>query len=97
MSWEDMCSYFSRIQICNINDSYHHSFLNCSQTRNPDNQYSLIRLFLTGDGEHTISCSQKDERCFNRHSDYEYSNCRVIVYKIDKDADTLEELQITYL
>ena len=52
---------------------------------------------MTGDGEHTISCSQKDERCFNRHSDYEYSNCRLIVYQIVKDSDKLEELEIKYL
>ena len=52
---------------------------------------------MTGDGEHTISCSQKDERCFSRHSDYEYSNCRLIVFKIEKDSDKLEELDIKYL
>ena len=97
MCWEDMCDYFSRIQICNINDAYHHSFLNTSQNRNPENQFSLLRLYLTDAGEHTISVSQKDERCFGRHSDYEYSNCRLIVFKIEKDSDTLDNLEIKYL
>lgn len=56
-----------------------------------------MRLMISGDGEHTISVSQKDERCFNRHSEYDYSNCRIIVLKIEEDADDLDGLKIKYM
>ena len=59
--------------------------------------YSLTRLIVFHEGEHTISVSQKDERCFNRHSSYDYSNCRIIVMKIEKDADGLEGLEVKYM
>ena len=65
MSYTDMCHYFSRVQICNINDDYKYSFMKVSQERG---SYSLMRLMVSQDGEYTISVSQKDERCFDRHS-----------------------------
>lgn len=56
-----------------------------------------MRLLVPADGEHTISVAQTDERCFNRNSDYDYSHCRMIILKIEKDADTIEELEVTYV
>ena len=56
-----------------------------------------MRLIVSKDGEHTISVSQQDVRCFSRHSDYDYSNCRMILTKIEKDADTIEELELKYI
>lgn len=56
-----------------------------------------MRLVVTADGEHTVSVAQTDERCFNRHSQYEYSNCRIIICKIEKDADKIDDLEIKYL
>lgn len=94
MAYTDVCHYFSRIQICHINDDYHYSFMKANHARG---SYSLMRLMLTGEGEHTISISQVDERCFNRHSDYDYSNCRIIVAKIEEDADTIEKIQLKFM
>ena len=94
MSYSDVCHYFSRVQICHINDDYQYSFMKASQLRG---SYTLMRLMISGEGEHTISVSQTDERCFNRHSEYDYSNCRMIVLKIDQDSDDLESLKFTYL
>ena len=94
MSYGDVCHYFSRIQICHINDDYHYSFMKASQHRE---SYSFMRLVVSAPGEHTISVSQVDERCFNRHSEYDYSNCRIIVCKIEKDAEKLEDLEIKYV
>ena len=56
-----------------------------------------MRLIVSMDGEHTISVSQTDERCFNRHSSYEYSNCRISVARIEKDSDQIDKLQLCYL
>lgn len=56
-----------------------------------------MRLIVSGEGEHTISVSQTDERCFNRHSNYDYSNCRMIVLKIEKDSDVIDDLQLKYM
>ena len=57
----------------------------------------MLRLVVSGSGEHIISVSQTDERCFSRHSNYDYSNCRIIVLKVEKDANTLEELEVKYI
>lgn len=54
MSFKDVCYYFSRIQICHINDDYHYSFMKASHTRGC---YSLMRLMVSAPGEHTISIS----------------------------------------
>jgi len=59
--------------------------------------YSLMRLKISGDGEQTISVSQVDERCFNRHSEYDYSNCRMIIYKIEEDAEALQDIKLSYV
>ena len=94
MSYQDLCYYFSRIQICHVNDDYHYSFMKASQHVG---SYSLMRLMVSGSGEHIISVSQTDERCFSRHSNYDYSNCRIIVLKVEKDGNSLEELEIKYI
>lgn len=51
----------------------------------------MIRLIIEADGEHCISVAQKDERCFLRDSQYEYSNCRVILMKIDLEKTDIDE------
>jgi hypothetical protein len=56
-----------------------------------------MRLMLTGEGEHTISISQVDERCFNRHSEYDYSNCRIIVAKIEEDSESIEKIKLKFM
>ena len=56
-----------------------------------------MRLIVGGEGEHTISVSQTDERCFSRHSEYDYSNCRMIILKIEQDSDNLDGLKIKYM
>lgn len=94
MSFKDVCYYFSRIQICNINDDYHYSFMKASHNRD---SYSLMRIMVSAAGEHTISTSQTDERCFSRHSEYDYSNCRMVLAKIEQDADDLKDLRLKYI
>lgn len=94
MAYTDVCHFFSRIQFGHINDEYHYSFMKASHQRG---SYTLMRLLVPGDGEHTISVAQTDERCFSRNSDYDYSNCRIIVLKIERDADTIKDLQLTYV
>ena len=59
--------------------------------------YSLMRLVVGSDGEHTVSVSQVDERCFNRHSEYDYSYCRMILAKVEKDSDELKDLELKYV
>lgn len=46
-----------------------------------------MRLIVSGDGQHTISVAQKDERCLPKGCGYEYSNCRVMLLKIDTDLE----------
>ena len=94
MSYSDLCNYFCRIQICQVNDDYHYSFMKASHNRG---SYSLMRLIVFHEGEHHISVSQKDERCFNRHSQYDYSNCRIIVMNIEEDSDSIDGLKVQYM
>jgi len=56
-----------------------------------------MRVMVSGSGEHTLSVSQTDERCFSRHSEYDYSNCRVILAKIIEDSDDVNTLKLQYL
>lgn len=60
-----------------------------------------MRLVVPQDGEHCIAVSQKDIRCHLRGTDYEYSNCRVIVMKIDLDKtdifDDGDNLDVIYV
>ena len=94
MSYDDVVKYFGRIQICNLVDSYHYSFLKAYHDRG---SYSLMRLMISSSGEHTVSVSQTDSRCFSRHSEYDYSNCRMILMEITEDADSLDKLKVKYL
>ena len=59
--------------------------------------YSLMRLIVSQDGEHTITIAQTDERCFSRKSNYDYSNCRIIIARIEQDSDSLDNLKIKFL
>ena len=67
--FEDMKEYFRSVSICKVKDSYIYS--NCA-VKQSQGSFTLLKLSVTGDGEHTISVSQKDERCFSRSSGYEY-------------------------
>ena len=87
MSFKDLAFYFSRIQICKINDSYNYSFLKCSHKIN---SFSLARLIIESDGFHTISVAQKDKRCFLRNTEYDYSFCRIILIKIDVNKTDID-------
>ena len=94
MCLDDVCHYFSRIQICHVDDDYQYSFMRSTHL---PGSYSLIRLVVTGDGEHTISVAQTDDRCFKRDSPYDYSNCRMIIVQIVEDGDSLEKMKLRYV
>lgn len=98
MCWKDLTYYFSRVQVCKVNDNYHYSFLKANHKLG---SYALMRLIVPEDGEHCISVAQKDTRCYQRGIDVDYSNCRVILLKIDteltdidNDGDNLEVMYI---
>lgn len=85
MCEEDLVKYFSRIQICRVKDGYLYSFF---KARHKLGEFALIRFQITGaGGHHYLSINQTDERCFDRSVDYDYSNVRLIVAKIE-NADT---------
>lgn len=98
MSFTDLAYYFSRIQICKINDAYKYSFLQGSHKRG---SFALMRLIVDVDGEHTISVAQKDQRCFNRGVDYEYAYCRMILMQIDLEKTDIDDdgdnLEVQYI
>ena len=54
------------------------------------NSYSLVRLIIDSDGQHTISVVQKDKRCYMRDSKYDYSFCRFILMKIDVNKTDID-------
>ena len=56
-----------------------------------------MRLIISSEGEHTVSVSQTDSRCFSRHSEYDYSNCRMIVMEITEEGDSIDNLKVKYL
>ena len=92
MCLEDIRKYFSRVQICRISERYKYSFF---KARHKLNMFCMIRFVVNAPGgHHYLSISQTDERCFDRKVDYDYSNCRLIVCKIENPED--EEKILTY-
>jgi hypothetical protein len=87
MDFEDMKSYFTRVQVGKVVSDFHYSFV---KVTHPECPYSLIDFSVPESGAHTISVSQKGERMFPRESNYKYSNSRGIIVKIDED-------QVTYI
>ena len=90
MCIDDLRKYFSRVQICRINDNYIYSQF---KARHKLNSFSLIRFVVNEPGgHHYLTVNQTDERCFDRKIEYDYSNVRLIVAKIenpDEDVKTL--------
>lgn len=80
MAFETMQNYFSRVQICKTHDNFHYSHKKIEQ---PQGKYTLFEVNVGGTGKHSFSCSQKAARMFPRGSDYEYSNCRMILMKLN--------------
>lgn len=78
---DDFRKYFSRVQLCRVNDKYHYSHF---QARHKIGSYALIRLVVTGQGgHHYLTINQTDDRCFDRKVDYDYSPVRFMLAKID--------------
>ena len=93
MCIDDIRKYFSRVQICRINDNYQYSFF---KARHKLNSFALIRFVVNAPGgHHYLTVNQTDERCFDRKINYDYSNVRLIVAKIENPDD--EEKVLTYL
>jgi calpain-15 len=82
MSFDDFKKYFSRIQICKFQNEFSFTSFKCKHTQVG---YHLVKMQVGQAGHHTVSVSQKDERCFPRNSGYEYNNCRFILMQL-KDA-----------
>lgn len=84
--------YFSRIQLCRFIRGYAYSFF---KARHKLNSFALIRFQINGaGGHHYLSINQTDDRCFDRHVDYDYSNVRLIVAKIENPDE--EDKILTY-
>ena len=79
MSFYDFSQYFSRIQICKYKDSSEFSSIMVETKR----EFHVFQLNMVESGPQTIGVSQKDERCFDRYSNYMYSNCRVIAVRCE--------------
>lgn len=88
MSYTDFQTYFSRVQVCKIRDNYEYSYFPAGHK---PGSFALVRFVVENDGDCTISVAQKDKRCFSRRSGYDYSNCRLIVMKIDVEKTDLDE------
>ena len=86
MSFDDFKQYFSRVQICKVNDN--HTFNNFRvNLAQPPAAYHLIKMKIEDDGEQTFSVSQKGARMFPRNTEYEYSSCRVMIIRSSNGED----------
>ena len=57
MSFADFCHYFSRVQICRINDNYKYVSYKAEHDKG---EYALIRMSIPSDSMQYISVSQVD-------------------------------------
>lgn len=81
MDYEDVKRFFSRCQVCHIDDSYIYSYQKAS------GDYNALAITVTTPGEYTFSISQKGERMFAENSGYKYSNCRLYLVRL---GETME-------
>jgi len=81
MDYEDVKRFFSRCQVCHINDNYVYSYLRAS------GDYQCFGVTITTSGEYTFSISQRGERMFPENSGYKYSNCRLYLVR---QGETME-------
>ena len=89
MSFEDLRAYFSSVQVCKIDDAFKYAHASCEHKAG---SYCLQRMVVEGEaGRMTVSVAQKDDRCFPRNAAYDYSNCRIILMKIDTDLTDADE------
>lgn len=94
MCLEDLKKYFSRVQICRINDTYKYASL---KGRHKHGGFSLLRFSVEAPGGHGyLQVIQTDERCFDRKIAYEYSNVRLIVMKIENPGEDSKSARVTY-
>ena len=84
MAFDDFKTHFSRVQICKYKNGFQFSH---EKVKSNMYDFNLIKFQICDGGPQTISISQKDERCMNRRSLYEYSNCRIIVMKLLNNQD----------
>ena len=92
MCLDDIRKYFSRVQICRVNDNYKYSSF---KARHKLGMFCMIRFVVNAPGgHHYLSISQTDERCFDRKIEYDYTNVRLIVAKIQNPED--EEKVLIY-
>lgn len=90
MCLDDIKKYFSRIQICRVNDRYRYSSF---KARHKLGSFALIRFVVNAPGgHHYLSINQTDERCFDRKNNYEYSVVRLIVAKIENPDEDVKRL-----
>ena len=92
MCYDDFRQYFKWVQVCKLNDEYNYSFTECQQK--PFDDYNLQKLLVTEDGPITISVAQKDKRCMERDSGYDYKFCRLIVMKVGSE---IKDCNFTYV
>jgi calpain-15 len=91
MCMDDLRQYFNRIQVCRINDAYKDSSL---KARHKHGGFSMLRFVVAEPGGHGyLQVIQTDERCFDRKVNYEYSNVRLIVCKIEDPSADVKKLR----
>lgn len=93
MDFEDMKNVFGRIQICTYKDDY--QYTHTDFVHQEPGSYSLFKLEVPTTGEYTLSVCQKGDRMFDRHVQYEYSNSRMILIKLNNSHNM--EGGVTYI
>ena len=84
MSFSDFCHYFSRVQICRVNDNYMYSHY---KTEHSKGSFSCIRMIITERSLQYLTLSQVDKRMFPRGHSYEYSTARMILAKVNNNGE----------
>ncbi len=87
ISFEDLCLFFERIQICKYVDYFAFSGAKVSQG---SVTWALASVRVRKRGPYTFSMSQVSDRLFPRDSTYKFSNTRFILFSYSEAKGSVE-------
>lgn len=84
MPWEQFEKYFGSITVCRIVPNSHSS---CFRSNNRRHKSNYLRMSIRKKGEYTISIYQESKRKYQNTLNYELSESRLIILKVDNSGN----------
>lgn len=91
MEFQDMKKFFPRVQISKIDDNHKYSFEKLKGS------YGLVAFKVDEAGQHTFTLAQLGERMVPRDIEYQYSDGRLFLVRLEDGQDPTNDQAIQYI